>query len=274
MVKLRPLCQPRDALAMLSGSNARLLTRKSFTNFLRMGTLCVIKLRCFFKFYLHVNQAMNNTNRGYNNLPEAVSSLPAKAYYENEILDQELASIWHKSWVYAGRASQWAKPGDYRTLQIGSQNIILVKTEENRINAFYNTCRHRGSVLCLHDAGSFNSGDISCPYHHWTYSLAGDLIRTPNIPELPNFDKSDYPLYPVSVAFWGGCVFVNLSGSDDESTLDSGFEPSADHLQNWSLDELNIVHTYEVRLHCNWEISWDEEVYLSWDLSSSIVLTE
>ena len=67
----------------------------------------------------------------------------------------------------------------------------MARTEQ--IRAFYNVCRHRGTVLCDEGAGS-NKGAFSCPYHNWVYDLEGTLIGTPNVRAGDDFDPSQYPL--------------------------------------------------------------------------------
>src|SRR5258708_22526408 len=89
--------------------------------------------------------------------------------------------------------------------------MVLLRDEE-QVRAFHNTCRHRGSVLCTEEQGSFARKRIVCPYHSWTYDLAGQLVATPRRMETPDFRLADFPLYSVAVESWGGFIFVNLAG--------------------------------------------------------------
>ncbi len=198
---------------------------------------------------------MSESKRTYNNLPEVQVSLPARDYYDPEIYDKELENIWYRNWVFACRADELESRGDYVSVTIGTQNIFLVKTADDLIKGYYNTCRHRGSLLCSEATGRFKGNVISCPYHRWAYSFDGELVNAPHLDVA--LDRSDYALYQVATDLWEGCVFVNLSQEEDILPLSTTFEPTADVLNNWHLDQLKVAHRYENRLHCNWKIFWE-----------------
>ena len=48
-----------------------------------------------------------------------------------------------------------------------------MRGEDDKIRAFYNTCRHRGALVCTERAGSRRS--FKCIYHGWTYRNDGVL---------------------------------------------------------------------------------------------------
>ncbi|MCP4390116.1 MAG: Rieske 2Fe-2S domain-containing protein [Gammaproteobacteria bacterium] len=62
---------------------------------------------------------------------------------------------------------------------------------DNRLRAFANSCRHRGSRL-LRGRGSCKR--IIYPYHSWSYQLDGELSGVPGMQEALDFDTRDYPL--------------------------------------------------------------------------------
>lgn len=195
----------------------------------------------------------------FNNLTRVVQSIPAEQYYSERAFEVELKSIWYNNWIYAGRSEEFSQIGDFKRLRVGSQNILIVRESESKINAFFNTCRHRGSLLCLEEKGNLKSKHISCPYHRWTYALDGELIRTPHLEPTEDFDRSLLSLYPVAVKQWGGCLFINLAGESAEE-FDETMDPSSDHLNNWPLENLKVVHKYQSRIRCNWKIFWENFV--------------
>lgn len=197
--------------------------------------------------------------KSFNNLTELAESLPSRAYFEQDMYEAELNSVWYRNWLYAGRADELADVGDYKALTIGTQNILLVRSSEQGITGFFNTCRHRGSILCTENAGTLAGKTITCPYHRWTYSLTGDLLRTPQQQALADFDTADYSLYAIAVEQWGGNIFVNLAGDKSPGFIAS-FDPSPPQLDNWPLQDLKVAHSYQNRLHCNWKIFWENFV--------------
>ena len=49
------------------------------------------------------------------------------AYTSQEIFDREIENIFEKIWVYCGHESQVKKPGDFYTMQIGRQPMVMVR---------------------------------------------------------------------------------------------------------------------------------------------------
>ena len=93
-------------------------------------------------------------------------TLSTRYYLDREIYEQEKIKILYRNWHYAGHASQVANSGDYLTLEIGDENLIVIRGDDGELKGFFNVCRHRAHKL-LEDEG--NVGSITCPYHAWNY---------------------------------------------------------------------------------------------------------
>src|SRR5688572_28143217 len=143
------------------------------------------------------------------------AALPAAWYRDPEHYRRELDAFWFDRWIAAAREEEIPSPGDWRTVRIASQSILLSRAQDGRLRAFHNVCRHRGSVLCTEEKGSFPRRRIVCPYHAWTYDLEGRLVATPRRMETPDFRLQDFPLHAVGADVWGGFVFVHL-GTDPQ----------------------------------------------------------
>src|SRR4051812_41229747 len=52
--------------------------------------------------------------------------------------------------------------------------VLLVRDHDGTLRAFANACRHRGTRLV---AEACAAKALVCPYHGWTYDLAGTLIH-------------------------------------------------------------------------------------------------
>lgn len=196
------------------------------------------------------------TDDSYNGLRRAEETLPSRYYFDPAHHERELAAIWYRNWVYLCRARSLETPGSYRTFDLGTQQVLLLRDQSGRLRAFHNTCRHRGSRLCPAEAGRFASKRIVCPYHRWTYSLEGKLLRTSSLAEPEGFDPADHPLYDVAVREWGGFVFVNLAG-DDGPSVERSFDRDSARLDHWPLEDLVVGHSYRRVLECNWKLFWD-----------------
>jgi phenylpropionate dioxygenase-like ring-hydroxylating dioxygenase large terminal subunit len=99
-------------------------------------------------------------------------------YTDQGLFDREIERIWEKIWVYCGHESQIRAPGDYVTVQIGRQPMIMVRGANARINVLYNRCPHRGVQLCGARTGNTGSTFV-CSYHAWTFHLDGQIKGIP-----------------------------------------------------------------------------------------------
>ncbi|MEO8136712.1 MAG: Rieske 2Fe-2S domain-containing protein, partial [Betaproteobacteria bacterium] len=87
-------------------------------------------------------------------------------YSDPAIFDLEMTRIFERVWIYCGHESQVKNPGDYYTVQIGRQPMIMVRGADGRVNVLYNRCPHRGTMLCGDRSGS--TGEFfRCSYHSW-----------------------------------------------------------------------------------------------------------
>jgi Rieske 2Fe-2S family protein len=189
-------------------------------------------------------------------LQEVQRSLPADWYYDADHYRRELEAIWYRDWVCVGHEDALARTGDFFTTRVGEQNIIVTKGKDGDIRAWYNTCRHRGSILCTREHGRFGNGRIVCPYHTWTYSVDGELLATPGRIETSDFNAGDYSLLGVHVDTWRGLIFVNLSDGPVESLSDF-LGDQKELVENWPLENLRPVHQETHTINCNWKIYWE-----------------
>lgn len=181
-------------------------------------------------------------------------TLPSSDYYDELTYRAEQQAVWFREWVYAGRAQQVEQPGQFVTLDVAGESVILTRNSAGALRAFYNVCRHRGSRLIEEPAGS-TKAVFQCPYHAWCYDLDGALVATPRVGE----DEVDRPvlgLTTVHVDEWQGFVFVNLSREQPRplrDALDSHYD-SPLRFERHALDRLRTVHTTESVVDANWKI--------------------
>lgn len=181
-------------------------------------------------------------------------SLPARSYFDPEWFALEQSRIWGRNWVYACRAND-IEPMTVRRLSIGGQNLILVKDRDGATACFHNTCRHRGAELCAAEERTLKTRLITCPYHQWSYDLAGRLIRTPFVSVTDDFRKEDHGLFKVRLKEWNGFLFVCLA--DEPPDFDAVPDVGAHALDNWPMAELVTGHVLVKEMACNWKVFWE-----------------
>ncbi len=179
--------------------------------------------------------------------------LPVSAYTSQDWFDREQREIFSKTWRYACFIEDIAEPGDYISVQAGLNNIFIVMGHDQRLRAFHNICRHRGTQL-IRAVGKTKKA-LTCPYHDWTYDLDGNLISVPDEKrEFEGIDKSCLGLKPAAVDVWRGMIFVHPdpdTGSITEwvGDLEPKFGPHAvDKLPEYK----DARTSYEIK--ANWKI--------------------
>ena len=127
-------------------------------------------------------------------------------YCDEDILRADIDRLLGRRWLLVDHVSRIPDQGDYFLFRIGGEEIVIVRENEERVNAFFNVCRHRGSRVCLEESGSRKV--MTCPYHAWTYNLDGSLRAARLMPE--DFDKSKHGLHRCHVRVFHGLIFVCL----------------------------------------------------------------
>ncbi|RWX63734.1 aromatic ring-hydroxylating dioxygenase subunit alpha [Mesorhizobium sp. M4B.F.Ca.ET.089.01.1.1] len=192
----------------------------------------------------------------YTGLTRLEPTLPSSAYWDAGAYGRDLDAIWYKSWLLVCREADLAQPLAFRTFRVGTQEIVVLRDEAGELRAFHNTCRHRGSQLCQESEGRLKARLLTCPYHAWSYSLRGDLVRVPSKSLPEGFDKADYPLYGVALSVWHGFVFINLA-EDAAGSAEASFDRASGNLTNWPLETLVTGHALRKVMNCNWKIFWE-----------------
>lgn len=139
---------------------------------------------------------------------EEARAMPPSVYTSPDFLKRELKDVFSKDWFCVGRASSLKNPGDYLTLDLAEQPIVVLRDGEGHLKAMSNVCLHRMSTLL---EGRGNARSIVCPYHAWTYNLDGSLRGAPAMTLNGGFCKNDYKLPQVRCEEWLGWVFVTLN---------------------------------------------------------------
>ncbi len=64
--------------------------------------------------------------------------------------------------------------GSYLTVDLSGQPILILRSKDGEVRAFFNVCQHRGDIL-VSGQGRLKTR-IVCPYHAWCYGLDGSLL--------------------------------------------------------------------------------------------------
>ena len=181
---------------------------------------------------------------------EAPHALPAWIYNHPEMTRLEIERVLRPSWQIACHVSQVPKAGDYCTLELGSDSLLIVRDREQRVKAYHNVCRHRGARIL--DGAGRCPGTIVCPYHGWSYNLDGALIGVPGRDSFPGLERSAHGLKRVHVEVALGFVFVCLAETPPPS-MQERFAPFMEELAPYRFEEMQPLVPLS---HENWDVDW------------------
>ncbi len=174
--------------------------------------------------------------------------IPTSRYTSPDFARLESEKLWPHVWQFACAVDHVADPGDFYEYTNGLLSVLLVRGDDGELRAFQNACRHRGSALC--EGSGEGLTEIRCPFHRWTWDLAGRLREVPSRRAF-GVQNDELPLVPVQVDNWGPLVFVNLDL--DAAPLAEFLEPVPQDSAWARLDEMRCVMSATAPARCNWK---------------------
>ncbi|KIQ59425.1 aromatic ring-hydroxylating oxygenase subunit alpha, partial [Pseudomonas fluorescens] len=175
--------------------------------------------------------------------------MPGGLFGRQDVFENDVDIFFTQHWILVGVTSDIAEPGDVSTLDIGKSSILLIRDDDEQVQAFRNVCRHRGARL--KPAGKSTVGLLVCPYHQWTYDLDGSLKHAAHMGQ--NFDPTCKRLIPVHTKVVGTHIFVCLADEapEDISYLDHVMSP---RFAQYELTYSKIAHESEIIENGNWKL--------------------
>jgi len=196
------------------------------------------------------SRGFHSIAQGYDPDPARSLSLHADAYTEIHWFEAERRAIFARSWQWVCHREKLAAPGSYVAVEVAGNPVCVVRGADGELRAFYNVCKHRAHQI-LSGEGSVKR--LMCPYHAWTYDLAGRLKGAPNTGHLKDFAVDEICLDEVRVEEFCGFVYVNLDAEAAPLSAQSG--ALAQEIARFAPDvgDLTFAHrlTYDIR--SNWK---------------------
>jgi Rieske 2Fe-2S family protein len=190
--------------------------------------------------------------------PSLLSTLPGHFYTDPVIFQEEQARIFESHWFAVARAAEIDTPGSFRTVDVGRENVLIVRGRDRVLRAFLNVCRHRGARVCLERSGTARR-NLQCGYHAWTYGLDGRLVAAPNLATMQDVDRGEYGLVPVHLREWLGYAWVCVGDrppSFEQTVVGTvaGRLGGADVIDRWGIEHLQVGHRTAYDVRANWKL--------------------
>jgi phenylpropionate dioxygenase-like ring-hydroxylating dioxygenase large terminal subunit len=141
--------------------------------------------------------------------------------------------------------------------------VIFCLDQQGKIHCLFNTCRHRGAIVCTQRDG--NTRRFMCIYHGWIYNNDGSLARVPGDDAYSEgFDKSSFGLRrPARFEEYRGFWFMNLD--EDAASLDQYLGRAKDYIDlvidqspSGQMEIIAGVQEYDVA--ANWKLMVENSV--------------
>lgn len=172
----------------------------------------------------------------------------ASRYYDPVFFQKEIDCVWSRIWQMACREEEIPNPGDYRIYEIVGKSLIVTRTKQGDIRAFFNSCLHRGRKLVTLDGCKH---EFRCPYHGIAWNTDGSFKDNPIAWDFPQWRDRDMSLPEARVDTWGGFVFVNFDLN--ALPLQHFIGPLADHFAGYEYAKrYKAVHVAKV-IRANWK---------------------
>lgn len=167
------------------------------------------------------------------------TAVPDWIYTSPEIYQREIKRIFHgRSWNYVALEAEVPNPGDFKRSYVGPTPVVVSRDAEGKLHVVENRCAHRGVEFCRSHRG--NTKEFVCPYHSWSYDLAGNLQGIPfkrglkgvggGMPK--DFRNAEHGLKKLRVEAYEGVVFASYSAD---------VEPVAEYLTPEIRKDFDVV---------------------------------
>jgi len=175
-------------------------------------------------------------------------TLPASLYFDPEVFAREKHKIFSRAWQVVGHRSQVEQPGDYFTIEVAGEPLLICRDTSGELRAFYNVCRHRAGPAAQ---GSGSRKVFRCVYHGWTYGLDGALLHSTEMEGVKDFRHEDFCLTPVRCEDWFNLVAINLNPGAEPFFTSLGEMPK--QAERFAFSEMRLFERRTYDMKCNWK---------------------
>ena len=175
--------------------------------------------------------------------------LPPRIYVDDDVFAAEQARILRREWLPVGVADQVRDPGDFFTIDVLGEPLLVVRDDAGAVRTFYNVCRHRAMLVT---SGCGNASFFECPYHAWTYDRQGRLVKAVHMERTAAFRQEEIALIEVRTEVWQGFVMINFD--PDAEPLAPRLTELAKFLEPWDLPNMRLIIDKPFQCPWNWKI--------------------
>lgn len=171
-------------------------------------------------------------------------TMPAAVYTSEEFYEFEKEAIFAREWLCLGHVSQVPEGGDYFTITVGDEPLIVARDRAGEIRVMSAICQHRAYPV-VEPGAKGSTKQFRCSYHYWAYGLDGRLVAAPEmtrtrpIAEL----RAETRLPQLKVEIWHGMIFANMD--PDAAPLAPRLAKLAPEMEAYDVANLTAINHLE-----------------------------
>jgi phenylpropionate dioxygenase-like ring-hydroxylating dioxygenase large terminal subunit len=190
---------------------------------------------------------------------ENATTLPSGAYLSQEFFELERDAVLKRSWIPLAHKSQVRSAGDYMNVDLFGEPLVLVRGKDDKVRVLSRVCRHRGmDILPPGEYGRPQRGRASallCPYHFWSYDLAGQLRGAPHMEKAQGFTRSEICLKSFRSQEWLGFVWVTFD--EHIAPVNQIYGGLEERLRSWNVETMRASVELDWSCDFNWKVLVD-----------------
>lgn len=162
---------------------------------------------------------------------------------------REARTLWRRCWQMACREEELPQPGAFHVYEVADLSALVVRQEDGSIQAFWNSCPHRGRKIASDDGCR---SYLRCQFHGLSWTLDGAVSDNPMAWDFPQWADHAPELRRLEVATWRGFVFVRFEpGGPDLTTI---LGPMDEHFAAYDLEHKTAVFHIQKEVRANWKV--------------------
>lgn len=185
-----------------------------------------------------------------------------EAFTSDAVFAAERSGVFDRCWLYIGHEAELPEPGRFVARRIAGRELIFNRDTAGTINAFFDSCPHRGAKICAEKVGV--ARQFHCIYHGWNFGSDGKLKRQPHhsgYPEDFNHDGSLDLVRVPRLESYRGFWFVNFD--PDAIGLGEYLGDARDYIDCFAdqSDRIEIVSgAQEYGIAANWKLLCENSI--------------
>jgi phenylpropionate dioxygenase-like ring-hydroxylating dioxygenase large terminal subunit len=187
-------------------------------------------------------EALDTTSVDYT----TARTMPAAVYTSEAFYQFEKEAIFAKEWLCLGHVSQIPESGDYFTIQVADEPLIVVRGEDGVVRVLSAICQHRGYPVTV-DGDKGTAKQFRCAYHYWAYGLDGKLVAAPEMTRTCPIAqlRAETALPELKVEIWFGMIFANMD--PDAAPLAPTLSKLAPEMEAYDVGNLTAINPLEYK---------------------------